>query len=285
MLSLICSDPCIPVSLGVLPLAQLRQCDSLQSFSDILYATVLSTRIPSSLALKSFVDIQNVPNTMPLYLVHDGFGLSTPYRSMISHLNTSLVGINDPYFGLPLAESELKTVQEMAAYYISLLPQDEKEYNILGWSFGGSIAVEMGLQLGKKVRLILVDSFCSASENVEEFDLPPHILSKNHPDGLNSLLLTETSKCTLMGRSYQPEDGRKMAEGSKILLIKASNHPVHTERKIKSGDGGLEHERNGWPEGLGEADWKAVVVDGTHFEMFDEQRVGVVTEAIKEWLG
>lgn len=81
--------------------------------------------------------------------------------------------LNRPAIGLNWTKEckDLKTVPSVASYYIDViertLPHLEKNYDVLGYSYGGIIAIEMGIQLhqrppsgrlGPYRKLILLDS-------------------------------------------------------------------------------------------------------------------------------
>ncbi|MEV6808875.1 amino acid adenylation domain-containing protein [Streptomyces sp. NPDC051129] len=97
----------------------------------------------------------------PVFCVHSGVGFSLPYLPLARH-----IGPEHPIYGIqapcvvgvaPLPGS----VEEIAADYIRRIKQVRPEgpYHLLGWSFGGTIAYEMAVQLraaGEEVGLLSV---------------------------------------------------------------------------------------------------------------------------------
>ncbi|KAG0222517.1 hypothetical protein BGW42_006481 [Actinomortierella wolfii] len=105
----------------------------------------------------------------PLFCVHPAFGMSWSYRGLVQHLHPE-----QPLYGLQARGLDGKTplansIEEMTMDYIDqiLKIQPHGPYNLLGWSFGGSIAHNMALKLekrGEKVQmLVIMDSLTSYS--------------------------------------------------------------------------------------------------------------------------
>ncbi|MEV6684098.1 amino acid adenylation domain-containing protein [Streptomyces sp. NPDC051130] len=85
----------------------------------------------------------------PVFCVHSGVGFSLPYLPLAQHL-----GSEQPIYGIqapcvvdfaPLPGS----IEEIATDYLRLIRKVRPEgpYHLLGWSFGGTIAYEMAVQL------------------------------------------------------------------------------------------------------------------------------------------
>ncbi|THH09272.1 hypothetical protein EW145_g2129 [Phellinidium pouzarii] len=104
----------------------------------------------------------------PLFLVHDGSGLSHCY-SRIGKLGRSLWGINNPK--LLSGESWKGGITEMATHYVNQVkPMITGNGCILGgWSFGGVVAFHMACELmyaGVRVAgVVLIDSPSPLTEN------------------------------------------------------------------------------------------------------------------------
>lgn len=105
---------------------------------------------------RSLVPIRAEGRKKPLFLVH-GMGLNVLlYTTVVNHLDP-----DQPVYGLQAKglsgnEEPLKTIEEIAAYYISeiMTVDPEGPYALAGFSFGGRIAYEMARQLtamGKQV--------------------------------------------------------------------------------------------------------------------------------------
>jgi thioesterase domain-containing protein len=87
----------------------------------------------------------------PLFLVHPLAGLVFPYHELALHL-----GPDQPVYGLQSIgiageASPLIQVEAMAEQYLSAIRQVQSEgpYQLAGWSFGGTLALEMAQQLQK----------------------------------------------------------------------------------------------------------------------------------------
>jgi thioesterase domain-containing protein len=105
----------------------------------------------------------------PLFLVH-GLGLNVLlYTTIINHLDPEQPVYGLQAKGLNGVDKPLKTIEEIAAYYISEIMSIDHEgpYQLAGYSLGGNIAYEMGRQLtgmGKQVSFIgLLDTVAESS--------------------------------------------------------------------------------------------------------------------------
>jgi nonribosomal peptide synthetase DhbF len=101
----------------------------------------------------------------PLFCIHDAGGFSWPYSKLIRHIPPEY-----PIFGLQarnLTQRAMRpgSIDEMAADYLSLIRKIQPigPYNLLGWSFGGLVALAVATQLqsmGHGVALLaLLDSY------------------------------------------------------------------------------------------------------------------------------
>ncbi|HZJ24782.1 MAG TPA: thioesterase domain-containing protein, partial [Anaerolineales bacterium] len=87
----------------------------------------------------------------PLFLVHPLAGLVFPYYELALHL-----GPDQPVYGLQSIgiageASPLIQIEAMAEHYLAAIHQVQPEgpYQLAGWSFGGTLALEMAQQLQK----------------------------------------------------------------------------------------------------------------------------------------
>jgi amino acid adenylation domain-containing protein len=98
----------------------------------------------------------------PLFCVHPGGGDVVGYINLARHL-----GADQPVYGLqdpdaPYEEGHVfRTVQESAALYVDAVRERRPHgpYRLMGWSYGGAIAVEMAHQLvqrGEEIELLAV---------------------------------------------------------------------------------------------------------------------------------
>src|SRR5687767_8153710 len=89
----------------------------------------------------------------PLFLVHPLAGLVFPYYELALRL-----GADQPVYGLQSIgiageASPLIQIEAMAEHYLAAIHQVQPEgpYQLAGWSFGGTLALEMAHQLQKKI--------------------------------------------------------------------------------------------------------------------------------------
>jgi amino acid adenylation domain-containing protein len=97
----------------------------------------------------------------PLFLVHPLAGLAFPYYELALHL-----GPDQPVYGLQSIgiageASPLIQIEAMAEHYLAAIRQVQPDgpYQLAGWSFGGTIALEMAQQLqkgGESVALLAI---------------------------------------------------------------------------------------------------------------------------------
>ncbi|WP_197515527.1 non-ribosomal peptide synthetase, partial [Mycobacterium sp. E1747] len=106
---------------------------------------------------------------VPLWCIHDGFGLSWPYRALGEYLDCPLIGINRvPQNG----EGEPASIRAMAARYADTLQTlyPDGPYKLLGWSFGGVVAHELAIELQRRGcvvhSLVVLDAPYSATKGI-----------------------------------------------------------------------------------------------------------------------
>jgi thioesterase domain-containing protein len=116
------------------------------------------------------VEVLKEGTGVPLCCIHDGFGLSWPYRALGNYLDCPIIGINQiPQNG----EAEPASIRSMAVSYADRLQAvyPDGPYNLLGWSFGGVVAHELAVELRRRgcvvQRLVLLDAalFAKLSAN------------------------------------------------------------------------------------------------------------------------
>ncbi|KAF9995649.1 hypothetical protein BGZ80_003847, partial [Entomortierella chlamydospora] len=116
----------------------------------------------------------------PLFCIHPGQGLSWIYMGLVKHLHSER-----PLYGLQARGLDGKaamagSVEEMAKDYLAHVCkiQPHGPYHLLGWSFGGTVAHSMAVELekqGEKVALLaMMDSVCDFSvygdDDEEEYE-------------------------------------------------------------------------------------------------------------------
>jgi thioesterase domain-containing protein/ubiquinone/menaquinone biosynthesis C-methylase UbiE len=107
------------------------------------------------------ITLQPEGGRRPLFLVHPLAGLVFPYHELALHL-----GPDQPVYGLQSIgiageASPLIQVEAMAEHYLAAIRrvQPEGPYQLAGWSFGGTLALEMAQQLqkgGESVALLAI---------------------------------------------------------------------------------------------------------------------------------
>ena len=138
------------------------------------------------------VEVLKEGTGVPLFCIHDGFGLSWSGIGLwaiiwIARLS-ELIGI--PQNG----EAEPASIRSMAASYADRLQAayPDGPYKLLGWSFGGVVAHELAIELRRRgcvvQRLVLLDAAFSANrvtarnQALAESQVLEHILRTNRID-------------------------------------------------------------------------------------------------------
>jgi amino acid adenylation domain-containing protein len=87
----------------------------------------------------------------PLFLVHPLAGLVFPYYELALQLGTEQPVYGLQSIGIAGEASPLIQVEAMAEHYLAAIRQVQSEgpYQLAGWSFGGTLALEMAQQLQK----------------------------------------------------------------------------------------------------------------------------------------
>ncbi|HSJ88009.1 MAG TPA: thioesterase domain-containing protein, partial [Anaerolineales bacterium] len=126
------------------------------------YSTDNTSPSPTPLQLPPhLITLQPEGMRRPLFLVHPLAGLVFPYHELANHL-----GPDQPVYGLQSIgiageASPLNQIEAMAEQYLAAIHQVQPEgpYQLAGWSFGGTIALEMAQQLqeiGESVALLAI---------------------------------------------------------------------------------------------------------------------------------
>ena len=203
----------------------------------------------------------------PLFLIHPAGGMSVPYLCFTNLDNRPVYGINTPYFGLP---ENFESLESMASFYIQQIKkiQTTGPYYLGGWSFGGTIALEMAQQL-KTARedaalVILMDT----SNNVDTTN-PAELFvdEKNMEEDINAeetfisdQILAETKKTKSLLAKYQPK-----AYSGRVILLKARD--VNPKYSLSTKQLILEP-FNGWSTILSRLE--IMSVNGDHESLFNK---------------
>jgi amino acid adenylation domain-containing protein len=119
------------------------------------------TQSPENDSPFTLVPIQPGGSLPPLFCVATAGGVLFPYFNLAPLLGPEqpLYGLQDP--SLEGTRPPFESVEALAAHYIEVMrgQQPEGPYYLCGWSFGGTVAFEMGRQLreaGEEVALLVI---------------------------------------------------------------------------------------------------------------------------------
>ncbi|WP_400161946.1 amino acid adenylation domain-containing protein [Brevibacillus sp. TJ4] len=141
-----------------MPTSAIFQYPTIEGFSRLLAG--LSERHTEGV----MVELRQGRTQQALCFIHPVGGTIFCYSKLVSLLTSERTMYGFKSAGLDGKESAATTIQEMARHYVSrLLEVGKEEPVLLGWSMGGIIAFEMGLQLydqlGRAPKLIMIDSW------------------------------------------------------------------------------------------------------------------------------
>jgi amino acid adenylation domain-containing protein len=137
-----------------LPLATLFKAPTIRQLADFIRGEAKPQ------AWSTIVDIQPKGTKRPIFWIHslggDGGGGFFYYRRL-----ATLLGEDQPSFGIRSPQEPFDKIEAMAAYYIRALKemQPQGPYQLGGFCFGGVVAYEMARQLeaaGEKVSLLAI---------------------------------------------------------------------------------------------------------------------------------
>ncbi|MDN3695551.1 amino acid adenylation domain-containing protein [Chryseobacterium tructae] len=119
------------------------------------------------------ISILNAVNNNPnIFFIHPGNGGSEVYQSLAEQLKTSYDCYGVDSYNL-YHEEKIDNLHKLAGYYLDHIIQiqeetQQEEYILLGWSLGGTIALEIASQLEKrgckKIKVYLLDTIFYASD-------------------------------------------------------------------------------------------------------------------------
>jgi amino acid adenylation domain-containing protein len=112
---------------------------------EALARSLRETSIDSS----SLVPLQTVGHRPPLFFIHTTPGDILGYGNLIYHLDREQPCYGFQSLGFYQPDMSHTRIEEMAAYYIGLMRDFQKEgpYYLAGWCYGGIVAYEMARQL------------------------------------------------------------------------------------------------------------------------------------------
>lgn len=250
------------------------------------YPTVASTASVLSSNFKNettdiLLPITTVGTHKPIFLIHTAFGLAYSYTSLSYYLNNQpMYGINDP--ALNSAGESFNSIEEMAACYIKIIQniQESGPYILGGWSFGGTVALEIAQQLKKQKHeveiVILFDSTNypkNIIRNLTDAEIKEVLMDLGIEEKSNEayMIINESERCIDLLRRYIPSvyDGR-------VVLIKAKGD----EFTIPFRENDV---FQGWNQVIGR-NLEIYSVSGLHHEIFDNTYVHYVADVLQEVL-
>jgi thioesterase domain-containing protein len=244
---------------------------------------------------------------VPLCCVHDGFGLSWSYLSLVDYLDCPIIGINQiTHNGEPRPGS----IRSMAATYADRLQAiyPTGPYKLLGWSFGGFVAHELAIELGRRgcvvQRLILLDPrgahsalrshAFDESQVLEHFSRPEQINSPQQSapvaaDREEGLIYPEQEAVTDLIASHQQILELVIQNANANLLLLCDHSPsVFGGEMVIFWAGQAESENGSAPQHI----WQRHVagditehsVDCAHYEMLTARSLSIYAEQLKHSL-
>ena len=177
----------------------------------------------ANINIDPLLPVQIYQNSPALFLVHPIEGNSFPYLNLRQYLKgQTIYGLNNPRFTEP--ENPFKSVEEIAAFYVIEIKkiQPTGPYHLGGWSFGGTVALEMARQLqiqGEVINfLIFIDTLCYTPLTTVQ-QSRANRLSKNSDNELPEVKKYITSCAQNHWNIQQAYKPRKYS--GRVILIKA----------------------------------------------------------------
>ncbi|KAF9378741.1 hypothetical protein BGX21_002830 [Mortierella sp. AD011] len=162
----------------------------------------------------------------PLFCVHALLGLAWSYTGLLSHLPK-----DQPIYGLQARGFSGKgklpeSIEDMAKDYIDQIRrvQPHGPYQLLGWSFGGSVAYSMAVQLeklGEKVDLLALMDTPTEYSRLEEED--------------------ELSATEALYRQPSDQSGDEKSSKDGMALLKEAQHVIKDHMDIANGSSSSAH--------------------------------------------
>ncbi len=144
-----------------IPLTQFFQNPTVAGMAAVIEGRARGERSPADDTPFTLVPIQPKGSLPPLFCVATAGGVLFPYFNLATHLGPGqpLYGLQDP--ALEGNQLPFDSVEALAAYYVQVMRghQPVGPYYLCGWSFGGTVAFEMGRQLraaGEDVALLVI---------------------------------------------------------------------------------------------------------------------------------
>ncbi len=243
-------------------------------------ASVLSSNFTNDKS-DILLPITEIGTRKPIFLIHTAFGLAYSYTSLSYYLdNQPIYAVNDP--GLNNPEESFGSIEKMAACYIKIIQsiQDSGPYILGGWSFGGTVALEMAQQLKKQKQeveiVILFDSTNypkNIIRNLTDAEQKEVLLDLGIEETSNEadMIINESERCVELLRNYVSS----VYEG-RVVLIKAKGDEFTIPFRAND-------VFQGWGEIIGR-NLEIYSVSGLHHEIFDSRYVRYVADVLQDVL-
>lgn len=229
--------------------------------------------------------VQVYPDTLPLFLVHPIEGNAFPYMNFSNYLKGyTIYGLNNPRFTEP--DNPFSSIEEMAAYYLEAIRtiQPQGPYNLGGWSFGGTVALEMAQQLHAQAQVvnlvILIDTLRHTSLTpAQQCRAEKFSKHSNELPDVEKYMMACTRNHWNIQQAYCPS-----TYNGRVLLIKARDLDEGVIENIYEGEipNHLLDIYGGWLNLI--ENIEICSVSGNHGSLLDTKNIEEVAKVIKEGL-
>ena len=114
---------------------------------------------------QTIIKLNNTYNKPNLFMIHPGDGGCEVYTSLADKLTNDFSCYGIDHYNL-YSENKITNLHKLAQYYLSYIEKimkNQQSFNLLGWSLGGQIALEIAAILEKKgyrdITVYLLDTF------------------------------------------------------------------------------------------------------------------------------
>lgn len=240
----------------------------------------------SNVPIDPLLPIQICQGTVPLFLVHPIEGNAFPYLNLNNYLQgNTIYGLSTPRFTEP--ENPFASIEEMAAYYVEIIKtiHPQGPYNLGGWSFGGTVALEMAQQLqaqGQVINLlILIDTLCyTPLTSAQQSKANKHSKHSNELPEVEKYIISCANNHWNIQQAYRP-----IKYKGRVILIKARDLDAKVIENIYDGKipNHLLDVYGGWTNLI--EDLEIYSVPGCHGNLLTETKnIKAVAKVIKEGL-
>ncbi|KAK0669809.1 putative polyketide synthase [Cercophora samala] len=235
---------------------------------------------------------QSAAPKTPLYLFHDGSGLSSMYRRL-NNLDRNIHGIFS-LDGSSSAERQAKTMEELAALYIDKAGlSKQREILLGGWSFGGVLAFEVSRQLRTRhpevtiKGVILIDSPLPIDHDPLPQQVISHVVgSKGRDSPLRKQIHEQFSRHAGMLERYSRQPFGETNGGGVPCAMLFCTKTMDTDRACGVSYPWLS---DGEYRSKAVERWETVVgrrllvldLDCDHFEVFEDGNISEVSEKLE----